>query len=46
LPARFIELISLLHKVEADARRGSLDAKALQRTVASAPARRVGRGDS
>ena len=30
LPARFIELIGLLYKVEADARRDNLDAQALQ----------------
>jgi transposase len=39
LPARFIELIGQLYKVEADARRDKLDAQALQqqRTLHSAP---------
>ncbi len=39
LPARFIELVGQLYKVEADARRDKLDAQALQqqRTLHSAP---------
>jgi transposase len=46
LPARFVELIGRLNRVEADARRDKLDARALQqqRRLHSAPTPQRERG--